>query len=153
MNDVNVIQLLTRFSDAMTEVEKWTNMIRYSNPLIPFFGIQFLVVVMDINTLTLGNVDNMKMSFKVAKLAICSYWLDSTIHHTYGRRIRSQLSEIFLLQLCPLLVLSWSNGGSATLLSKGGDMDGLRGQFSRPLMQSQKRQAYKAAFILLAQAW
>jgi len=45
MDNINVIQLLTRFSNMITEIKEETNIVKHSSLLVLFLSIQFLVVV------------------------------------------------------------------------------------------------------------
>ena len=115
MNDVYIFKLFTRFSDMTMELEKRTNMLRHSSMFVPFLGIEFLIIIMDIDALTLSDMDHIETvphvfregngilyMFSLAKL-------DGTSHQTHGCRVRSQPVKVVSFGDNPVLVLG---GGS-----------------------------------------
>ena len=56
MNYMNVIQLLSRIIDTMTEVKKKANMFRHGNLFIPFLCVQLLIIVVHIYHLMLSDM-------------------------------------------------------------------------------------------------
>jgi len=60
MNNMNVVQLLSRIIDMTTEVKKGANMFRHGNLFILFLHVQLLIIVVHIYSLMLSNMDTVK---------------------------------------------------------------------------------------------
>jgi len=60
MNNMNVVQLLSRIINMTTEVKKGANMFRYGNLFILFLHVQLLIIVVHIYSLMLSNMDTVK---------------------------------------------------------------------------------------------
>jgi len=60
MNNMNVVQLLSRIIDITTEVKKGANMFRHGNLFILFLHVQLLIIVVHIYSLMLSNMDTVK---------------------------------------------------------------------------------------------
>jgi len=114
MNNVYIFELFTRFSNTTMKLEKGTNVLRYNSMFVPFLGIEFLIIIMDIYALTLSDMDHIETvphvfggnsllyMFSLAKL-------NSTLHQAHGYRVRLQPVKIISFGDNPVLVLG---GGS-----------------------------------------
>ena len=94
MNDVYIFKLFTGFSDMMMVLEKRTNVLRHSSMFILFLGIEFLIIIIDIDALMLSDMDHIEMVPHVFRGNGVLYMfllakLNGTSHQTHGCRVRS----------------------------------------------------------------
>jgi len=85
MKNMNVIQLLSRIIDMMTEVKKETNIFRYDNLFIPFLHVQLLIIVVYIYLLTLSDMDTVEVILHILRSLSTQYMfmlaeLNSTLY-------------------------------------------------------------------------
>ena len=98
MNNVYIFKLFTGFSDMTTELEKRTNVLRHSSMFVPFLGIEFLIIIMDIDALMLSDMDHIEMVPHVFRENGVLYMfllakLNGTSHQTHGCSFRKMKSS------------------------------------------------------------
>lgn len=149
---INVIQLLARIVDTMTEVEKRTYIFRHGSLFILFLCVQLLIVIVDIDLLMLSDVDTVEVISHILRSQSTDNMfmlaeLDSNSYQTHSCWIRAQPIKVFL-QSNPVLILKWHRDKRFAIHINGR----IRRRFWRTFFQvfneEQRRWACRAAFIL-----